>query len=485
MKNSSKISKLGKKALHGGHMGLLCLALGVSIPGLVSAQTGTCPAGITVAFGDSTGPFELGETIPITLTLEMGYVAEATTVDISHFQYLLDCAESEDYPSCTSQGNTVTFDHSSVATTCESADGDVYADLQTTADGDVTIDFTVLNSDPAAIRLDSSGSFGTFETCEVTFDVSVDALSEQNATRDVFEITGWAGTDATCANGSTSSGTAGEISLPISNPNTVFWVTKDFTDDNPDEVDIHFYCNAGTVMNPDFSITDPATDGIFDIKGFIVYGIPSIGADCTIWEDPIPAGYAPSYIAGALPGAVYTELGALEDDEGCYYTDVLSGEFTCDITNTGEPAEFIVNKEWVVANSGGKAIDGVATVTISCDSMILPGVPVPEPESGIQPGWLVDDYTKRGELRDGESLVALVDTSDGDALCEATETLTDSGVDAVDDCGKRKLLPGQSSECTFVNTVYFEGVPTLNQYGIALMAMLMLGLGVFGFRRMG
>jgi hypothetical protein len=38
-------------------------------------------------------------------------------------------------------------------------------------------------------------------------------------------------------------------------------------------------------------------------------------------------------------------------------------------------------------------------------------------------------------------------------------------------------------ECTITNTVFFEGIPTLNQYGLALLALLMLGVGFVGFRR--
>jgi hypothetical protein len=31
--------------------------------------------------------------------------------------------------------------------------------------------------------------------------------------------------------------------------------------------------------------------------------------------------------------------------------------------------------------------------------------------------------------------------------------------------------------------VFFEGIPTLNQYGLALLALLMLGVGAVGLRR--
>ena len=49
--------------------------------------------------------------------------------------------------------------------------------------------------------------------------------------------------------------------------------------------------------------------------------------------------------------------------------------------------------------------------------------------------------------------------------------------------GQLRRAAGGSSECTFVNTVFFEGIPTLNQYGLALLALLMLGVGAIGFRR--
>ena len=43
---------------------------------------------------------------------------------------------------------------------------------------------------------------------------------------------------------------------------------------------------------------------------------------------------------------------------------------------------------------------------------------------------------------------------------------------------------GNTITCTVTNTfVFFEGIPVLNRYGLALLALLMLGIGVIGFRR--
>lgn len=476
----------GGRALFAINLSALVFAAGVLFSGNLMAQPqGQCPAGISVDLDGVSGPFELGETIPIKLTLAMGWVDGGTTALISQFQYLLDCASTDDYPNCTPQGNGVTFDHDSVATTCSSADGDLEANLLTTPSGLVTIDFTVLDSDPAAIALESAPSFGEFNTCDVTFDITIDSLSESNATREVLEITGWSGTDATCTNDTASSLSSGEIILPIRNPNSVFWVTKDFTDDNKSDVDVNFRCDAGIVFHEDFSIHDPVAGPIFDRKGFIVYGIPSTGANCTVWEDPVPEGYDASYMASAAPGSVYAELGELEDDQGCFYTEVMSGEFYCAVTNTGKPAEFRAYKEWVVFNSGGNSVVEEAVVTISCNRDIFPDVPEADEEEGIVEGELIGSMMKRGTLGDGESLIALVDTTEGSAICEATETVQASGVESTDDCGEKRLQPGDSVECTFVNTVFFEAIPTLGQYGKLLLVLLTLGLGMAGIRRLG
>ena len=45
------------------------------------------------------------------------------------------------------------------------------------------------------------------------------------------------------------------------------------------------------------------------------------------------------------------------------------------------------------------------------------------------------------------------------------------------------LAAGGSGSCTITNTVFFEGIPTLSQWGMALMALLMLGFGFIGLRR--
>ena len=93
-------------------------------------------------------------------------------------------------------------------------------------------------------------------------------------------------------------------------------------------------------------------------------------------------------------------------------------------------------------------------------------------------------YTKSAWLGDGDTLTAEVSTYFGDAKCKAYEDIVQSGVDSDNQCESYTTLSaGEKYGCTIYNTVFFEGIPTLSQYGMAIMALLMLGVGFIGFRR--
>ncbi len=491
MYRQENINSLAGAVKRAGIGSLLAIACAGWAPGLVFAQFSECPAGISVDFNGGAGPFDIGEAIPIKITLSMGNTSVPTSVDVSHFAYNLDCGPGETFPVCTPQGNTIDFIEESVATTCENSIGESPAPLVTMENGQVTVDFTVeeVGGDPSAIRLDSTNVFPLENSCDVTFDVVVEALGAQNAEQEVVEITGWGETDALCTNDAESSGTSASLSLSllINNPFAVFWVTKDFSDNNDQPVDINFYCDTGFYTDNDLLIVDPQSgaDGAVT-KGFVVRSIPSPGANCRIWEEPVPEGYSESYFAYADNDAEYDPPPVTDDPDlsGCLFSAVKGGTFHCDVTNTADPAKFIVNKEWIIHNTGGDAVKEKAHVTIHCDRYVtemteeMGALPMMPPEESGGP------YTIDGWLYDGDSLVGLVDTRFGPAHCYATEQVESSGVETVEDCSTAKeLTAGSTEECTFVNSVFFEAIPTLSAYGKALMVLMMLGLGVLGFRR--
>ena len=248
-----------------------------------------------------------------------------------------------------------------------------------------------------------------------------------------------------------------------------FNVVKTFEDEITAPVDVMLTCNGGLPLEQSFTIDGGDPAGVT----FVVTDLPETGATCTVTESGGPDGYTPVMNGGA----------------GCSWTDVTGGLYTCAITNEADPATFIVNKVWEVNDEvGGDDVIRVAEVTITCDAEIEGGYQDDDDRSekelpgGIPwPGfgdWMLDETI----VGDG-SVEATVDTSMGPVMCEAEETSEQSGVESTDDCDPREIGAGETSECTITNTVFFEGIPSLNRYGLAIMALLMLGMGMVGFRR--
>jgi hypothetical protein len=61
----------------------------------------------------------------------------------------------------------------------------------------------------------------------------------------------------------------------------------------------------------------------------------------------------------------------------------------------------------------------------------------------------------------------------------ASEVEVDNG------CQNITVSAGNGASCTITNTVFFESIPTLGRYGLAILTILMLGIGLVGFRRFG
>jgi hypothetical protein len=231
--------------------------------------------------------------------------------------------------------------------------------------------------------------------------------------------------------------------------------TKVFSDDSEYEVDVTLTCNTGLPLEQTFTIEGGDPEGVT----FVVVDFEDGTMSCEVTETGSPAGYTV----------------VMNDGEGCAWDDIEIGQSEeCLIENIADPATYTVVKYWEVFNEGGDVVVEQANVEIKCDSEIDGGF-----QKDGDDHWYLTDL-----LGDGESLVASVDVTEGDAECSATETILQSGVESSPSgCGPVDLGPGGSQTCTFTNTVFFEGIPTLSQYGLALMALLMLGVGFIGFRR--
>jgi hypothetical protein len=138
-------------------------------------------------------------------------------------------------------------------------------------------------------------------------------------------------------------------------------------------------------------------------------------------------------------------------------------------------ASYTVEKFWVIGEQGDMDANYIVDVTVTCDSDILA-------IDGIA-------YTGGTEatvsLEDGDSALLSVDTSNGITYCSAVEKFTVDSVEPEESAGCKNAAmgPGESASCTFTNTIFFEGIPSLNQYGMAIMALLMLVFGSVFMRR--
>lgn len=408
------------------------------------------------------GPiFLLGEDVRISVDIGAGDVTGGPPdyLDINEFSFLLDCSEGDVYPNCTDAGNSVIYANDIVSDCVDSAGAP--ADLQANVAGN-TVTFTTQSGLP--IRNDAN------TTCNVQFDVVVDAIADDNNSATIIEIVGFLDSEGMCSNG-LAAGESASLSFDITARRAQFRVTKDFSDDNPSGVDVHISCNTGIPLDQSKRISEFGDDG-FDSVTFVVDAFDAGELDCHISEDPIPDGYVAEYAAGSVTGVA--DL-VEDDDEGCHFLDVQEGLFTCEVTDILQPVDIDVTKEWV----GDLESAGVlpeASADWNCTNVRSDAY---DTTLGSENGSLYFDGNP-----DTDSTGPIYPDYGGASVCTVTEDVTWDAVETDDsDCANLPIAIGQGNSCTITNVVFFEGIPTLNQYGMALLALLMLGVGAIGFRR--
>jgi hypothetical protein len=238
-----------------------------------------------------------------------------------------------------------------------------------------------------------------------------------------------------------------------------FNVTKIFSDGSVNDVVVAITCDDGLPLHETATISSDDPIGV----NFVVKSFVDGAMNCEIAE------------IGSTPG--------YEPTSSCLFPNVTAGNYDCELTNAAEDGTFTANMEWIIPTESGDEIDEDVEVTISCDSEITGGSICGL--NGLSgPDGLMDCWEISKTLGDGESLTAIVDTTLGSATCNAVQGTLPSGVEpSSSGCGPRTVAAGDSVSCTFTNTVFFEGIPTLSQYGLALLALMMLGVGMVGFRR--
>jgi hypothetical protein len=307
------------------------------------------------------------------------------------------------------------------------------------------------------------------------------------------------------------------------NPNlttAVFNVFKHWNQDNvpvTESVDVHIVCTGGTPLTADTTIS-VAQNG-----SFMIVDIPTpqgVGThNCTVTED-VPDNYTASYEATGpdIEGKpVYTD--SSDSFDGCLFEDIpwTDGRVTiyrCDIYNTPDEGSLTVTKTWIL-DGADAGFDGEYEIKVSCDTEVgeadqcgayddedncLSDLPTDDPDyvapldfdtdSGCKSGRRGRGYcwawvkASASSLGDHAFEFPIFEPAFGGTDCTVEESFDDSVVESDSDCSDPETIEaGQDESCEIVNTVFFEGIPTLNQYGMAILALLMLGVGFVGFRR--
>ena len=240
-------------------------------------------------------------------------------------------------------------------------------------------------------------------------------------------------------------------------------------------------CNTGTPLDQVADISP----GIGNNNKFIVEEFdlsdPAFGCEITISELP---GYT---ILNALANGIGTQ----NKNDSCLFDTVslnppdtfdnLIVDNRCIFDLIPLPFKYTIHKDWDFDSDEG--VDQFAMIKWHCNNTeddISGSVYNTHGGTYFIDGTQNDEYVV-------DHLYANPDTSKYPTRCFAIETVFDSAIESDQGCFRKGGtvfgFPAEPKHCTIVNSVFFEGIPTLNQYGLAIMALLMLGVGFVGFRR--
>jgi hypothetical protein len=245
-----------------------------------------------------------------------------------------------------------------------------------------------------------------------------------------------------------------------------FTVIKEFNDDNPVPVEVTISCDTGLPLEQTTTITDFSSTG--DDVEFVVVEFDHNQMDCDITE-VVPLGYSENYESN----------GGLDSDQGvsaCRYLNIGGGsDFSCVIENDLDQVRIDVTKRWIDDNPQFNN-PTFAKADWNCYNAQFD-----------DRGFFGCHGNDCGTLHfygavSTDSFYVFPDW-DGSTYCSVEESVFESGVESSDNCGRVYVTPGRGNACTITNTRFYEGIPTLSQYGLAILALLMLGVGMVGFRR--
>jgi hypothetical protein len=148
----------------------------------------------------------------------------------------------------------------------------------------------------------------------------------------------------------------------------------------------------------------------------------------------------------------------------------------CLIQDYVEPVSVVVTKEWLYPREEVDIRDN-AFIELHC-SGVFDGDGRPTGDDGMRWFWKLDGNPASGTA-------TIYPDYSGETRCWTIEHTQSSAVESASSCAEPIdiFLGDGRRECTVTNTIFFEGIPTLNPIGMVLFAALMLLTGLVAARR--
>lgn len=248
-----------------------------------------------------------------------------------------------------------------------------------------------------------------------------------------------------------------------------FHVRKIFADYNENlPATLNINCNDG-IPGDDTMKLFPANGMLGHYFGtFVQTTFTSGRLECEVSEEPID-NYTAEYECFSEDGTCTVS------ENGCLFTGVKTGQNDiCVVRNYPDPVEITVEAEWVYDEEDIIALDPVVII-LECRDV-----------SSGDGTWDGSDMTWHWLFSDGsDPQVAHVAPLPESTECRTVVRSPNSAIESTGNC--QDWVPVYRGDppltCLVTNTLFFKGVPTLSQYGLMLIAALMLLTGMAATRR--
>lgn len=258
---------------------------------------------------------------------------------------------------------------------------------------------------------------------------------------------------------------------PVNNgPAARFVVQKQFVNNEQNlPSTLRISCNQGTKLEQEFTVLpNPGSFGPAEVT-FTVTNISEGETDCEVFED-VPPGYEDSY-------ECFSDGNCSASETECIFTDItLDQQNLCTISSTPLPVAVNVAKEWDF-HVQEQPVEQPVQVTLICDR-VYDGNGSYYPDQTMRWSWLFGNPSNPQQ--------ALVrPMGDGSTRCWTEETVLNSATEVISECTEDTVIrPGDAEmTCTVFNTVFFEGIPTLSEWGLIMLVLSVLGVGLVASRR--